>query len=227
MKIAVYTTYCGTADRATAQSRIVSEKYPHYFISNNSYNMEVYCKYTGWKPILLEGEQFEVTENYAASSMQAKYAKALPHKFPELAEYDYLLYVDDKITFNVDRMEEWLTILNEKNSPLAVRNHWYLPSNPANVLNEYGESMFQQRYYYYSRYCATYIAEQVAEGYSLTGDYSYMTNIILRNMRHPEIININEEWYDHIKRSTICCQIPFHFIAQKYKNFALLDRNID
>lgn len=224
MKIAVYTTYCGSADRATAQTRMVSDKYPHYFISNNQYNMDVFCKFTGWKPVYLD---FEVTDNYAVSSMQAKYAKALPHKFPELAEYDYLLYVDDKITFNVDRMEEWLQILNEKNSPLAARKHWHLPSNPSNVLHEFGESMYQQRYVYYSRQCANYIADRVAEGYSLYGEYAFMTNIILRNMRHPDTVAINEMWYNHIEQSTICCQVPFHFVAQKFNNFALLPSNID
>lgn len=226
MRIAVYTTYCGTADRATAQNRIVSAKYPHYFISNNEYNMNVFCAHTGWKPILLSGEGFEVTENYAVSSMQAKYAKALPHRFSELSQYDYLLYVDDKITFNVEKIESWINILNENNSPIAARKHWFLPSNPSNILHEFGESMFQQRYVYYSRYCAEYIARQIKEGYNLIGEYSYMTNILLRNMKHPDIIKLNEMWYEHIQQSTICCQIPFHFIAQRF-NFALLPSDID
>ena len=224
MKIAVYTTYCGSADRATAQTRMVSDKYPHYFISNNQYNMNVFCKFTGWKPVYLD---LEVTDDYATSSMQAKYAKALPHRFSELAEYDYLLYVDDKITFNVDRIEEWISILNSNNSALAARKHWHLPSNPSNVLNEFGESMYQQRYIYFANQCTNYIARQAEQGISLFGENSYMTGVILRNMRHPDIVSINEMWYDHIQQSTICCQIPFHFVERRFKNFAVLPKDID
>lgn len=224
MKIAVYTTYMGPSDRATMNLEPVSDKYPHFFISNNEEIRRVYSRSFGWTPIVYDDIVYDDSYN---SSIQAKVPKALPHIFPELEEFDYLLYVDDKLKFNVDRIPDYISILKENNSPLAVREHNFLPQgDKANVLYEFAESMYQIRYRIDWEKTIQYITDEVNKGYTLSSDKSLLTGYIFRNMRHPDIVNINNMWYEHIQRGGICCQVSFHFIKQRFNNFSVLPYDI-
>jgi hypothetical protein len=59
-----------------------------------------------------------------------------------------------------------------------------------------------------------------------TGTHS-ATGFIIRNMKHPEINNINNTWYTHILDCGIECQISFFFVTQLYIDYIYtFDNNV-
>lgn len=213
--LAVYSTFCGATKHKTFLNCPVDSRYPHYFVSNNQ-DVLAESSGLGWLPILLD---IEVSENSVVSAYQAKIAKAIPHAFRELADFDYLFYKDDKIDLNIDRMGEFVSILQASDSPLAIRRHPFLPPN---VLHEFGEAMLQPRYKDEWTQTVKYITEELENGFKLECDNLFWTSAILRNMKHPAIQELNNTWCEHIYRCGIECQISFHFIAQRFSSITLL-----
>ncbi len=217
--LAIYSTYCGTTPNKTFNPKPVDSRYPHFFISNNR-DVLAEAISAGWIPILLN---VEVSENLVLSAHQAKMAKAIPHRISLIADFDYLFYKDDKIDVNVDRMGEFVSILENSGSALALRQHPFLPPN---VLHEFGQAMLQPRYKAQWIQTVKYITEELGNGYKLERDNLYATGAILRNMKHPDIQKLNDTWYEHISRCGIECQISFHFIAQRFPSVTLLPSDI-
>ena len=205
--VAVYSTYCGTLDNKTVNAKKVSSKYPHYFISNNIEILKITTA-SGWIPILL---QAEVTNNVIVSAYQAKFAKAVPNLIPQLAEHQYILYADDKIDFDVERLPGFIKLLNESDSALAIRAHPFLFGN---ILLEYGEAVLQPRYRAQREQIVSYITNKVKQGYQLESQM-YATGLILRNNAHKDTVQINNSWWTDIQACGIECQISFNFISQK------------
>jgi hypothetical protein len=102
---------------------------------------------------------------------------------------------------------------------LMVRAH---PSLHGNILNEFAAAMIQPRYQAQRDQTVEYIDKKLHEGLKLKVEDLYWTSAILRNMRHPETIKINEDWYANILECGIECQISFDFIAQKYASIAVM-----
>lgn len=80
--------------------------------------------------------------------------------------------------------------------------------------------MGQQRYRNESVRYQTYIHTQVGKGLSpiLVDSYHGATGILLRNMKHEKIQQINDTWYEHIQECGIQCQIAFFFARQSFPN---------
>jgi hypothetical protein len=197
----------------------ISNDFPHFFISNNIEILEV-VKNVGWTPIFLEGE---ISDDPVISATQAKIAKAVPNRFEELSNFDWLFYKDDKINFDVNRLDEFISLLNENNSPIGIRKHPFLPPN---VLYEHITAHGIPRYAAQLDKIIQYITTEVKNGYKLDCENLYWTSAILRNNKHPDVNKINETWYEHISRCGIECQISFHFIAQQFPNIVLLPDNL-
>jgi hypothetical protein len=119
-------------------------------------------------------------------------------------------------------MEEYLAILKESNSSLAIRPHPFLSNN---VLFEFGEAILQPRYKSQWTQTIKYITEELGNGYKLECQL-YWTSAILRNMKHPDIEILNNTWYEHILRCGIECQVSFDFVAQKFQSITLLPLDI-
>lgn len=221
MKIAVYTAYCGLNDYSTIKPYPINSRYPHYLISNNENFLETISKSFGFKPILMN---MQPTADSNISAKQAKIPKILPHTFPELMEYDYLLYYDDKIVLNLFEIESIVRNLELNDAPIAMRLHPTLP-NP-NVLFDFAESMYQWRYRCDWETIVQYLSEEINLGYKLHTDHYFATGIILRNMRHKDTIPLNQLWYEHTMRSGAVCQISFHFAKQRYENIMILPERI-
>jgi hypothetical protein len=222
MKLAVYTTYCGATERATFKPRPIDERYPHYLISNNENYLDTVSKSFNFRPIFLNAH---LDSCPILSAKQSKIAKILPNTFQELNQYDYLLYYDDKLQLNLDRIEETLETLEVFNSPIAFRKHPSIPDT--NVLFDLAEAMYQWRYRADWESLIKYITEEVEAGFKLKANRYFATGIILRNMRHNNAIKINELWYEHTMRSSAVCQISLHFARQRFKDkFLTLPENI-
>ena len=217
-KFAVYSTFCGATNNATLNSENINSEYPHYFLSNNK-EVLIIVKQLGWIPVYLD---LEVSEDLVYSSHQSKLPKALPHLFPDLNEFDYLLYKDDKISLNIKEVAIFINHLKSSNSSIAVRSHPFLKDN---ILFEFGEAMLQNRYKSQWANTVNYITKRLSEGFKLDCQM-YATGIILRNMRHTNTIDINNLWYEHILECGIECQISFDFVAQRFKTISILPESI-
>jgi hypothetical protein len=167
----------------------------------------------------------ELSGNRILSAHQAKVAKALPHLFPQLCAYKYLLYVDDKISFSLDSMKLWLSnSVGKKDWAIKIRKH---PSLTGNILHEFGTAMIQPRYQAQRDQTTQYITHKVENGYKLDVECLYWTSAILRNMQHPDTIKINEQWYEDILSCGIECQIAFDFVAQRFNSIQIMPEKID
>ncbi len=217
-QLAVYSTFCGTTNNKTFHEKPVESEYKHFFISNNQDVLSIAMN-LGWEPLFID---LEVSDNLVLSAHQAKIAKAIPHRFQQLNEFEFTFYKDDKIDVDLEKIISHIPILQENNSPLAIRPHLFLAGNN---LFEFGEAMLQARYKAQWAQTVRYITEQIANGYNLECQM-YWTSAILRNMRHPDIQLFNETWFENIQRCGIECQISFNFVAQKFPSISLLPLDI-
>ncbi|PKM31924.1 MAG: hypothetical protein CVV07_02150 [Gammaproteobacteria bacterium HGW-Gammaproteobacteria-11] len=218
-RLAVYSVFFGPTPNSTFRRTEVRVDIDHYFISNNRDVLEI-AESSGWIPVFFD---IEISENVILSAHQAKIAKAMPHKFPFLNAYSFLLYIDDKLQFDLAMLKIAVQDLESSGAALAIRKHPFLQDN---ILEEFGEAMLQRRYRSQRGQIVEYITGEVGSGYRLNPGQLYATGVILRNMRHTEIQNINECWYSHILRCGIECQIAFDFVAQRYNNVNILPQEI-
>jgi hypothetical protein len=218
-KFAVYSTYCGPTSNRTFKGKQIKSDIKHFFISNNHEILATASKF-GWTPFFLD---IPVYDNVVFSAYQAKVAKALPHLFQFLNQYDYTMYLDDKLYFDDKLLTSYETLLNNANAAIGLREHDFLNSN---VLAEFAESMLQKRYYVLKDRTIRYIDEQLSKGQSLKSDKLYWTSAIFRNMKHPKIREINEVWFQNIIDCGINCQISFDILAHSYKDIVSLPNKI-
>jgi hypothetical protein len=213
--LAIYSTYCGTTKNLTFCARRYVD-YPAYFITNNPEVLSI-AEENGWIPLLIDG--MVPSDDPIISATQAKFAKALPHRFEALNEYDFLFYTDDKYKLAENMLPGLAASMRANKSPIAMKLHpWLKP----NVLLEFTESLGQKRYFDQRMMMIDYITSQIEVGLKAQSQHHFTTNCILRDMRHPEIANINETWYRHIQACGIECQVSFFFVAQMFKNVSIL-----
>jgi len=218
MRIAIYTTYCGSTGNRTIVQQTLNRDFPHYFFSNNPQILRL-AQELGWIPILLS---LEVSEDPVVSALQAKIAKAVPHLFPPLKSHDFLFYIDDKIPVHAARLPGFIRALVDSNGAMAVRPHAFLSGN---ILYEFGQAMLQPRYKTQWSKTVDYITQELKEGFALECQL-YWTSAILRNMNHPDTERINSLWYEHINRCGTECQISFNFVAQRFTSIRLLNPDL-
>ena len=150
--------------------------------------------------------------------MIGKYIKTCPHKFKELQEYDYLCYMDSKLSFvNAPLIEEYInTYLIEQNFAILIRQHWYIANS---VWDEYNESMGQHRYRIESDKYTNYINNQINKGLKPITERHCACSLLIRNMKHEKTNEINDAWYQHIQECGIQDQISFFFVKQLFEPF--------
>jgi hypothetical protein len=230
MKLAIYSTFCGITDRITWKPTPLDSRFPHYFIANDP-DVFTVTRSFGWKDIYMNAP---ITSDATFCAQQAKVPKAMPHIFPELMQYDYLLYVDDKLKLNlnylnqINKIEETIEAMEVMNIPIGMRLHPHSPKidGKYNVLFEMIECMYQWRYRREWERTVKFVNSQVKLGKTLETKKYFATGLILRNMKHPDMQKINETWYDYIQQCGPQCQISFHFVAQEFKNLKILPKNM-
>lgn len=214
--LAIYTTSCSLVYNTTF-CKCTYTMYPHYYVSNNEELLNR-AEQLGWIPLKLPAEVGVPVDHMTISTMQGKYAKVLPHKFPQLTQYEFLVFVDDKYKLKEEKLVLECTLLRQHQSVMALRPHWL----EAHVLFEFAEAMLQPRYFAERGQYITYIMAQQAAGLKLQlPTKHYQCNCLLRDMKHPEMQSLNETWYAHIKQCGIEDQISFFFISQLFKTSLL------
>jgi hypothetical protein len=220
-KFAIYSTFFGASNVKTFNNTAIDLGFDHYFISNNQDILKI-AQGKGWRPIFVE---LPLTNNRVLSAQQSKIPKALPHYFPALNNYEFLLYVDDKIEFNANKVNKLLLVhtLPGPNFSIMIREH---PSLKGNILNELAVSMIQPRYQSQRDQLVEYITCQIKQGHDLKVEHLYWTSAIIRNMTHPDTKIFGEQWYQDILNCGIECQVSFDFVAQRYKSIRLMPQVI-
>ena len=106
MKLAFYAYFYGSNEnKAFKIPDLPSEKYHCYYFTNNATMLEN-LKQTKWIGVF---DNKSTNDDLIESNMTGKYVKTCPHKFQELQNYDYLCYMDTKLTYvNVPLIEEYI-----------------------------------------------------------------------------------------------------------------------
>jgi len=210
--IAFYTCFYGTNNNPAFKiPEIPSEKYDCYYFSNNTKLLE---KLNGTKWIGIYDNK-PITNNSIESCMYGKHVKVVPEDFEVLKPYDYTCFLDSKL----DKVSETFietfieTYFIKQNYALLLREHIFIKDN---VWNEFNESMKQDRYVQEKEKYQKYINKQISNGLVETTDKHCQCGFLIRNMRHPNITEIDKTWYSHIQECGIQDQISFFFVKQLF-----------
>lgn len=204
---AIFSTYCGRTRAFTFDHNNRARIYPHYFVSNNRRVLEI-TSHFGWRPIFLD---VPIVANPVEAAQQAKIAKALPHLFPDLRKYRFLVYSDDKQRIHHDAIPGEIEMLTKANGALALK---LSPHVSDNVLWEFTDTLMQNRYRTQAHRMLRYVLGQLEAGKSLDTDRMFMTGYGVRDLHNPAAIHLSEQWYDDILVCGIDCQLAFDFLAQ-------------
>lgn len=217
-KLAFYTCFYGDDENIAFKIPLVpSIIYDCYYYTNNL-KLSEQLKNTQWKCIYDETQK--VSSDSVVSAMQSKYLKTSPDKISPIQKYDYICYFDSKIEkITPSFIEKCIKehFINE-NYALILKRHDFLNGS---VWNEYNESQKQERYVQEKHKYLKYIYEQMSNGLTDETTTHCNTGILLRNMKHPKIIEINNVWNKHVQECGIECQISFHFIKEIFKPYIL------
>jgi hypothetical protein len=213
LNLAFYTCFYGSNENIAFKiPPLPSLKYKCYYYTNNT---KIFKELQDSRWIRIYDEK-PVSDNLVESAMLSKHVKAKPHEYIELKEYDYLCYLDSKLKkVNEAFIEGYIQrSFIEKNYALILRKHSALSNN---VWSEYNEAMKHERYKIHSDNYERYIHDQIKNGLSETTTQDHcMTGLLIRNMKHSHIQDINNTWYQHIQDCGIECQIAFFFVKQLF-----------
>ena len=208
---------------------IPSKRFNCYFVTNDE-SMVRRLSCTNWIPIL---DTYSVpnpirTENEACFA--AKRVKAMPHLFPDLAQYDYTCYLDSKLGFVSEAFVLQMIVLymcdpdsdSGDGKALLLREHsctlGWTPKKKYSAWYEYELSQRQERYKREGERYERYIQSQLDKGMKKVTKTHCATGFLIRNMRHPRIQKLDKVWYKHIQKCGIECQIAFFFAKQAFEN---------
>jgi hypothetical protein len=162
MKLAFYTYFYGSNSNPTFRiPGVPSLKYDCYYYTNNKLILEK-LKETKWIGIF---DNKPITDNLIESCMMGKHLKTMPHKYVELIPYDYLCFLDNKIEkVNEIVVEEFIVnyFINNNYALLLCEHPWF----KHNIMDEYNESLYQERYRIESNNYQKYIQTQLKNGLS-------------------------------------------------------------
>lgn len=215
MNLAFYTCFYGNNNNLAFKiPEIPSLKYNCYYYTNNKIILEM-LKLTKWIYIY---DDKPVSDALIESCMISKHIKTSPHEYKELKEYDYTCFLDSKLQ-KIDEkfVEKFIDkYFLKQNYALLLREHPFIYSS---VWNEYNESMLQERYRIESQKYKNYINKQISNGLSEITKHHCACGLLIRNMKHEKINEINTVWYKHIEECGIQDQISFFFVKQLFDGY--------
>jgi len=213
LNLAFYTCFYGSVNNTAFKiPEVPSLKYKCYYYTNNA-SMFQQLKSTNW---IGRFDNIPTKDDLIESAMASKHVKACPDKFIDLKGYSYLCYFDSKLEIDVNLIENLILDYFIRDSyALLLPEHWFIRHD---VWNEFNEAMLQPRYKLEAEKYKTYITKQLSNGLSQTTRHHCCTGILIRNMKHPKINDLNSTWYQHIQECGIECQISFFFVKQLFSD---------
>ena len=207
MSLAFYTCFYGSDNNLAFRiPEIPSLKYKCYYFTNNL-TIFARLKDTKWIGIY---DDTQSTDDLIESCLLGKQVKVCPQNFAELKDFAYLCFLDSKLEkVNESLIETFIqTYFVNQNYALLLREHWFIRGN---VWDEYNESIRQERYRIESEKYKIYIANQRFNGLKEITPYHCACGLLIRNMKHEKINELNTTWYQHILDCGIQDQISFFF----------------
>jgi hypothetical protein len=214
LKLCFYTCFYGSdSNKAFNIPPIPSNKYKCFYYTNNKLLLEK-LKESKWIGVY---DNVITQDDIIESCMAGKKPKVLPHTYKELNEFDYTCFYDSKFgLINEIFLEIMINkYLIQENYALLVREHPFIKGD---IFHEFNESMLQDRYIMQKDQYTTYINKQLDNGLNKITKTHATCCVLIRNMKHPKIKDINNTWYKHIEECGIQDQISFFFIKQLYKD---------
>jgi len=219
MKAAIYCVYTGPFGTPSAVLPKIPDNpfFDYYFFTNNKVLFEEARVHPFWTPVWIDEE---TPDDYSAN-MACKSLKAMPHREPILNSYDYTVYLDTKINFGehhwgITITEEYIRDVLYETDKMRLFHH----TEPrTSVLDELDEALYQERYANEEDRIRAYMAQKKIEGYRKDCEEFLLTGYIFRKMRDRDVERVGDEWYEEIQKCGLECQISFHYMFQKFKEF--------
>ncbi len=206
-KIAVVSCILGTAFDAVYPAPLANRS---FFFSNRK-DISNKASEKGWKHIFLDSP---LSQDYAISSLQAKYVKFLQFLHEERFEwfnlFDEIIYVDHKFLLTEDHVR---FIEKAKQNKILLRK---TPKLKKTVWDEVRAAVGQERYRRFMPQTIAYIKEQLRHGCS---DKVRICNtgLICFSHKDPDVISfVNHVYSDLVKIGTPECQIIWAMVSQRY-----------
>lgn len=174
----------------------------------NSHGYERICftdnpnlKSQDWTIVLMDN-------HYLGAERESRLPKLLPHRF--LSDFQWSLYIDNTINLTTDPQEIWKHYSQKESSLICFKHPW------RDCIYDEGEIIIACEYDDETR-----VREQL-DFYRSQGFPSHSGLIagtmLLRNHLDSKVIEIQEEWFNHVLRYSKRDQLSFPFIAWQ-KNF--------
>jgi hypothetical protein len=170
-------------------------------------------------------EHLEGTSWKGVYSENPSHCKVVPHEYKELQSYSYLCFLDDQQKDIKERkVERWIDhhfVKGGHGHGLVIKEHWFKRAgwfDENNVWNEYNVSMRQNRYLKESHTYRKYIQEQLGKGLKEITEHHAECGLLLRNMNHPRLKDMNTTWNQHIEECGAQHQISFFFVKQLFED---------
>jgi hypothetical protein len=165
-----------------------------------------------WKRVWLD---IPIHNDNIQDAMASKELRCCPERFPELAGYDYLCWIDSKMRIsNVDNVMRMLDILVSSDMLVAATKH---PLPYTTVWGEYEAAIQYPKYAQQKESYKQYIEEQIAKGADPNKPLRICSGFRLMKMNERRKI-LGETWLSHIQQCGIECQISWQFIHQLYED---------
>jgi len=100
-----------------------------------------------------------------------------------------------------------------QNYAILLKEHTFIKNS---VWNEYNESIKEHRYRLESDKYKKYINKQISNGFNEITNNHCQCVLLIRNMKHKKIRDINTTWFEHIQECGIQDQISFFFVKQLF-----------
>jgi hypothetical protein len=174
-KLVIYTCVTGGYDQI--KPLVKKNSYFDCFYFTDSAISESQAK--GWKifPIEPQGNPKE----------QNRYYKILPHRIPEIADYEYSLYIDGSINI-VGELEQWSRTVLESEQAMALYSHSKRSSVPEEIIS------VAQRNQAPLRELEDFVGRLQVNQW-IGCNQLFDCSLLLRNTHNEEIVKVMETWW--------------------------------
>lgn len=215
MTLAVYTGFFGTSDN---WANVVIDSPPGldcYYFTNNP---DTYAglEHTSWKRVWVD---LPILPDANEGARQSKHLRCCPQDYPELREYEYLVWMDSKLKVtDVTKLLEAVEDLRHSGAVWAFTRH---PLPYTSVWDEYTQAIQYEKYAIDQDRYHAYIESRLKAGYREDVPQRVCCGFNIRK-QGPKVDAIGRRWLLEIQECGIEDQISFQFVHQAHEEDILV-----
>ena len=197
-------------------------KYECYFFTNNPLLKDLIIK-KNWKYIYINVPLFNSAISSSLQSKTIKFLKFLQlEKFKYFYDYKKLLYIDHKHLLTDFKINRLLDVFNASNKSILIRYCPVKNKRPKNLIDEYNQSLYQERYNTFRNITVKYIQKMVNQNKCSPYIRVCCTGLILYDLTSEISLKCaNETFRDIMMIRNPQCQIIWNLVTQKYNDYIL------